>query len=145
MMDIFSKEKRSQVMSAIRSKGNKSTEIALIKIFKSRKISGWRRNSNLIGRPDFVFAKKKLIVFVDGCYWHGHDCRRQKFGKHVKYWQEKILKNKQRDKFVTKTLRSNGWKVVRIWECEIRKRKYARKIRLILSLLNNKPAISNCR
>lgn len=135
MSDVFSKEKRSQVMSAVRSKGNKSTEIALINIFKSCKISGWRRNINLIGKPDFVFPKQKIIVFVDGCYWHGHSCRVRKPGENNEYWAEKISNNKKRDGFVTKELKSDGWKVIRIWECEIRKRGYARKINRILSLL----------
>lgn len=135
MTDVFSKEKRSQVMRAVRSKGNKSTEIALIKIFKTRKISGWRRNFNLIGKPDFVFLKKKIVVFVDGCYWHGHTCRKRKPGHNNEYWKEKISNNKKRDKFVTKKLRSVGWQVIRIWECEIRKKRYTRKINIILSLL----------
>lgn len=135
MTDVFSKEKRSQVMRAVRSKGNKSTEIALIKIFKNRKISGWRRNFNLIGKPDFVFPKKKIVVFVDGCYWHGHTCRKRKPGHNNEYWKEKISNNKKRDKFVTKKLRSVGWQVIRIWECEIRKKRYTRKINIILSLL----------
>jgi DNA mismatch endonuclease (patch repair protein) len=135
MTDVFSKEKRSQVMRAVRSKGNKSTEIALINIFKFYKISGWRRNFNLIGKPDFVFPKQKIIVFVDGCYWHGHGCRIRKPGENNEYWKEKIFNNKKRDSLVTKELRNNGWKVIRIWECEIRKHKHIRKINLILSLL----------
>lgn len=138
MPDVFSKEKRSEVMRAVRSKGNKSTEIALINIFKSYKISGWRRNFNLTGKPDFVFTKQKLIVFVDGCYWHGHSCRERKHGANDEYWKEKIANNKKRDRFVTKKLKSSGWKVIRIWECEIRKHKYARKINPILLLLGRK-------
>ena len=135
MTDVFSKEKRSEVMSIIRSKGNKSTEIALINIFKSNNISGWRRNSKLIGKPDFVFPKQKIIVFVDGCYWHGHGCRERKAGHNEEYWEKKISHNKKRDKFVTRKLRNDGWKVIRIWECEIRKHKYNRKIDLIWSEL----------
>lgn len=135
MTDVFSKEKRSQVMSIIRSKGNKSTEIALISVFKYHKISGWRRNFKLLGKPDFVFPKQKVIVFVDGCYWHGHSCRKRKPGHNNKYWKEKISKNKKRDAFVTKELKRDGWKVIRIWECEIRKHKYAGKINNIRSLL----------
>jgi len=135
MADVFSKEKRSQVMRAIRSKGNKSTELALIKVFKLYKISGWRRNNNLTGKPDFVFPRQKVIVFVDGCYWHGHICRERKPGQNNDYWKEKISNNKKRDNLVTKELRTNGWKVIRIWECEIKKHKYAKKIRRILSSL----------
>lgn len=136
MTDVFSKKKRSQVMSAVRSKGNKSTELALIKIFKLYKISGWRRSSHLVGKPDFVFPKQKITVFVDGCYWHGHNCRIRKPGHNNIYWKEKILHNKLRDGFVTKELKKNGWKVIRIWECEIKKRKYVRKLNHILFLLN---------
>lgn len=136
MTDVFNAEKRSQVMSAIRSKGNKSTELALISIFKFYKISGWRRNFKLLGKPDFVFPKQGLIVFVDGCYWHGHNCRIRKPGHNDIYWKEKILHNTQRDKFVTKKLKKNGWSVIRIWECEIRKHNYARKLNRILSLIN---------
>lgn len=135
MTDVFSKEKRSQVMSAVRSKGNKSTEIALINIFKSHKISGWRRNFNLIGKPDFVFPKQKLIVFVDGCYWHGHSCRKRKPGENNEYWEQKIDRNKTRDMTVTKKLRKDGWGVVRVWECEIKKKKHGKKIKVIKDLL----------
>lgn len=135
MTDVFSKKKRSQVMSAVRSKGNKSTELALIKIFKRHKISGWRRSSHLVGKPDFVFPKQKITVFVDGCYWHGHNCRIRKPGHNNKYWEEKISYNKKRDKLVKKELIKDGWKVIRIWECEIRKHKYLRKTNLIRSLL----------
>lgn len=137
MTDVFSKEKRSQVMSAVRSKGNKSTELALISIFKLHKISGWRRNFDLTGKPDFVFPKHEIIVFVDGCYWHGHNCRMRKPGRNNEYWEQKILHNKQRDEFVTKELRKNGWNVIRIWECEIRKGKYRRKLNRVISLLNH--------
>ena len=136
MTDVFSAEKRSQVMSAVRSKGNRSTELALISILKLHNISGWRRNFNLTGKPDFVFPKQGLTVFVDGCYWHGHNCRVRKPGHNNEYWEEKILHNKQRDEFVTKELKKNGWKVIRIWECEIRKRKYARKLNRILLIVN---------
>ena len=137
MTDVFNKEKRSEVMSAIRSKGNKSTEIALIKIFKQNKIKNWRRNVKLEGKPDFVFAKQRLIVFVDGCYWHGHDCRKRRPGQNYKYWKEKIEKNKIRDINVTKSLRVQGWRVIRIWECEIEKSRYAKKIKKIIAYVDS--------
>jgi DNA mismatch endonuclease (patch repair protein) len=74
MTDVFSKKKRSQVMAAIKSKGNKDTELKLISIFRANGITGWRRNQKLPGKPDFVFHRERLVVFVDGCFWHG--CRR---------------------------------------------------------------------
>ena len=78
MADFFTKNERSSIMSKIKSKGNKSTELALIKIFKSNNINGWKRNYPVIGKPDFVFLKKLIAVFADGCFWHGHNCRNVK-------------------------------------------------------------------
>ena len=75
MADVFDAEKRSDIMRQVKSKKNKSTELRLIEIFKENGITGWRRNYPVKGHPDFVFPKKKIAVFVDGCFWHGHDCR----------------------------------------------------------------------
>ena len=71
MADSLSKEKRSWNMSRIREKGNKSTELKLLKLFREYKIKGWRRHQPLTGKPDFTFRKEGLVVFVDGCFWHG--------------------------------------------------------------------------
>jgi DNA mismatch endonuclease Vsr len=73
MADVFNKTKRSRVMAAIKSTGNKDTELKLIAIFRANGIAGWRRNQKLPGKPDFVFRRERLAVFVDGCFWHG--CR----------------------------------------------------------------------
>ncbi len=70
MADVFSKSKRSKVMAAIRSKGNKDTELRLAFILRAYGIKGWRRHYPLPGKPDFVFPKQRLAVFVDGCFWH---------------------------------------------------------------------------
>ena len=121
MADVFSKSKRSEVMRAVKSRGNKSTELKLIEIFKNRKIIGWRRNYKLFGKPDFVFPKERLAIFVDGCFWHGHDCRNTKPADNAKYWRQKIERNKTRDELVSKTLAEKGWRVLRIWECQIAK------------------------
>lgn len=122
MADVFSKNKRSEVMRAVKSRGNKSTELKLIEIFKNRKITGWRRNYKLFGKPDFVFPKQRLAIFVDGCFWHGHDCRNTKPADNADYWRQKIERNKQRDELVSKTLAEKGWQVLRIWECQIIKK-----------------------
>jgi len=68
MADVFSKRKRSQVMAAIRSKGNKDTELKLASILRAHGIKGWRRHQPLVGKPDFIFLKQRLAVFVDGCF-----------------------------------------------------------------------------
>jgi len=71
MPDVFTKRKRSEVMARIRGRGNKDTEIALAKLLRANGISGWRRNQALIGKPDFIFRRERVAVFVDGCFWHG--------------------------------------------------------------------------
>ncbi len=121
MADVFPPSQRSEIMRAVKSRGNKSTELKLIEIFKKFGISGWRRNYKLFGNPDFVFPKKRIAVFVDGCFWHGHDCRNTKPVDNADYWRKKIERNKKRDILVVQTLTEKGWKVIRIWECQIKK------------------------
>ncbi len=137
MTDTFSKEKRSEIMRAVKSKGNKSTELKLIEIFKKNNLKGWRRNYPLFGKPDFVFLKLKVVVFADGCFWHGHNCRNTNPSDNSNYWTKKIERNKKRDKLVTRTLKYKGWIVVRIWECEINKSNYQRKINKIKKVQRN--------
>lgn len=123
MTDTFSKKQRSAIMRAVKSKGNQSTEGRLIEIFKSQRIKGWRRNYRLAGHPDFVFPQKRIALFADGCFWHGHNCRNVVPSDNAEYWKKKIKRNKARDKAITKELSQRGWKVVRIWECNIKKGK----------------------
>ena len=124
-------------MSAIRSKGNETTEVAAMRLFRKYKIIGWRRNQALLGKPDFVFPKGKLVVFVDGCFWHGHTCLKPRDSLKRGFWKEKIERNIERGKLVNKILRKDGWKVIRIWECEIEKKKYNKKLRVIKSYLED--------
>ncbi|MBE7539555.1 MAG: DNA mismatch endonuclease Vsr [Opitutaceae bacterium] len=116
MTDVFTKAKRSAVMSRIRSSGNKDTELRLIEIFKVRGITGWRRGYTMVGKPDFVFAKIRLAVFVDGCFWHACPKHFRLPQSRTEFWTQKISRNQDRDRLVNRTLRKNGWKVVRIWE-----------------------------
>lgn len=122
MADVFDKNTRSEIMSKVRSKGNKSTEIRLIEIFAARGIKGWRRNYPVKGHPDFVFLKEKIAVFVDGCFWHGHDCRNTRPKQNEEFWQAKREKNIAHDKAVTEAFIQRGWSVLRIWECELKKK-----------------------
>ncbi len=109
-------------MRKVKSKGNESTELKLIKLFKEIGIKGWRRNYPIYGKPDFIFLKYKIAVFCDGCFWHGHNCRNTKPKDNADYWSKKIQKNKNRDIEVTEYLELKGWKVFRIWECDIKNR-----------------------
>jgi len=121
--DVFDKEKRSAVMRSIKAKKNKSTELALIKVFREQGVTGWRRGYPVKGRPDFVFIKKRIAVFVDGCFWHGHDCRNTRPKENKAFWEKKIGGNIARDKIVTEMFESRDWTVVRIWECELKMKK----------------------
>lgn len=113
---------RSQLMSRVRSVGNETTERRLARLLRKTGLNGWRRHLRLPGKPDFAWPKEKVAVFVDGCFWHGHDC-----GKNVtprtnaSAWREKIERNQRRDRRVTRQLRRAGWSVVRVWECRLRK------------------------
>lgn len=122
MTDVFDKEKRSKIMSAVHSRGNKSTEIKLIEVFNHYGILGWRRNYNVKGHPDFIFLDKKIAIFVDGCFWHGHDCRNTRPLGNQDYWQKKRVRNIAHDKEITALFESRGWIVIRIWECELKKK-----------------------
>lgn len=122
MADVFDSKKRSDIMKKVRSKNNKSTELKLIQIFEENNIKGWRRNYPVKGHPDFVFLDKKVAVFVDGCFWHGHDCRNTRPSDNAEYWQKKRERNVKHDKEVTAMFEKRGWTVIRIWECELRKK-----------------------
>ena len=122
MADVFDKEKRSEIMRAGKSSKNKSTEEKLIAYFKENKITGWRRNYKVYGKPDFVLPDLRIAIFVDGCFWHGHNCRNTHPEQNKEYWQRKIGRNMARDKEVTDHLERLGWNVIRIWECEFLKK-----------------------
>jgi len=131
MSDVFTKSKRSLVMSCIRGHGNKDTELALIRLFRLQGITGWRRHRPLLGKPDFVFPKLRLAVFVDGCFWHGCPLHSTKPKNNAAFWDKKLAANKVRDRNVTGILRKEGWRVLRIWEHELTRKNEPRLIRRI--------------
>ncbi len=125
MSDVYDRAKRSDVMRNIKGKGNKSTELALVAVFQEQGIKGWRRGYLVKGHPDFVFVKERIAIFVDGCFWHGHDCRNTRPKVNEDFWAKKIGGNVERDKSVTQMFESRGWTVLRIWECELKKKSRA--------------------
>lgn len=135
--DVFTKAKRSEVMSKIRGKGNKATEIALAKLFRANGITGWRRHYPIAGRPDFAFPTHKLAVFVDGCFWHGCPKHGAQPKGNRKFWTEKLKSNITRDRRVNKELRARGWRVVRVWEHDLRKPRQAITHRRISRMLTS--------
>ncbi len=115
-MDWLTPRQRSHNMASIRSKGNATTEGIFLAILREAGISGWRRHLNLPGKPDFVFQTQKLVVFLDGCFWHGcpHCYRLPQDNR--PYWKKKVLGNRRRDRRCSRELRAKGWHVMRVWE-----------------------------
>src|SRR3954470_22487481 len=140
--DTFNKAERSRIMAAVRSRGNKATELLLVQLFRAAGLKGWRRHAAILGRPDFVFAKERVAIFVDGCFWHGcaRHCRMPASNR--KYWLAKIERNVQRDRVNRKILREKGWRVVRVWEHQLKKQPTAivKTIALILSAAERRRA-----
>jgi DNA mismatch endonuclease (patch repair protein) len=128
-------------MSLIRSRGNKSTEQAFVRMLRKHRVAGWRRHqvvrvtgadgASLKVRPDFVFVASRVAVFVDGCFWHGcqRHCRIPKTRR--KYWRQKIHRNMKRDKLVSSALRKNGWTPIRFWEHDMQSPSVDRIIRIL--------------
>lgn len=135
MTDVFSKTERSEIMRRVKAHGNKSTEMRLVALFRKNGITGWRRNYPVKGRPDFVFPEKKVAVFVDGCFWHGHDCRNTRPEAHKEYWQKKRERNIQRDKEIIALFEARGWVVLRIWECELKMKNETALVEKFLAVL----------
>ena len=121
MADNHSKEVRSINMSHIRSTNSKPEEIVRKYLFAE----GFRYRKNvksLPGCPDIVLPKYKTVIFVNGCFWHKHDCPRFVWpSSNQDYWRPKILRNIERDNQSRKELETLGWKVITVWECELKK------------------------
>ena len=101
----------------------------MLRIFRREQIAGWRRHWRVFGRPDFAFPKTRLAVFVDGCFWHGCPKCYQAPKAAREFWDEKLRKNIERDAKVSRRLRKEGWKVIRVWECQLKS-----PVRLLMTL-----------
>lgn len=120
MADVFTRKKRSAIMSRVKGRGNRLTELRLIEVFRANGFIGWRRNAAVFGRPDFVFPKQRVAVFVDGCFWHGCPIHGSVPATNRKFWLAKLERNKRRDRLVMQELKRRGWKPVRVWQHELR-------------------------
>lgn len=122
MADNHSKEVRSMNMSHIRSKNSKPEELVRKYLFSK----GFRYRKNvkaLPGCPDIVLPKYKTVIFVNGCFWHKHDCPRFVWpSSNEDYWRPKIMGNVERDKRSIAELQQLGWNVLTVWECELKKK-----------------------
>lgn len=125
MTDIFTKQKRSEIMSNISGKNTKP-EIIIRKLAHSLGYRFRLHKKNLPGKPDIVFPKYKKVIFVNGCFWHGHkNCKRSKLPTtNKKFWKEKIENNKKKDAADYRKLRKLGWDYLVIWQCRIKTSNY---------------------
>ncbi len=138
MADVHSAETRSYNMSCIRSKDTKP-EIFLRKILFSHGFRFRVHNKLLPGKPDIVLKKYNTVIFVNGCYWHGHKGCYRIPQTNTEWWVKKIGGNILRDKKNTKLLKVQGWNVLRVYECELKKNKLEKTInRIITNLYKNK-------
>jgi len=135
MSDIYTLQKRSELMSRVRGAGNRSTELRLIAIFRASSTTGWRRKQPLPGRPDFVFRREKVVVFVDGCFWHGCSKHGTWPATNRLFWRKKLKDNMARDRRVNLLLQNNGWRVVRLWQHDLSKQKEQSLVHRLRKLL----------
>ena len=124
MADVHTPEQRSYNMSRIRNKNTKPEELVRKHLF-SQGFRYRKNDSRLPGKPDIVLPKYKTVIFVNGCFWHGHEgCRYFVWPKNnAEFWENKISGNIQRDRRNRQVLTGQGWNVIVIWECELKKSK----------------------
>jgi DNA mismatch endonuclease, patch repair protein len=136
-MDIWSRKKRSEVMSKIKGKNTKPEIILRSALFKR----GYRfriHKKDLPGKPDIALPKYRTVIFVHGCFWHYHkDCREGRIpSSNSNFWKEKLERNISKDKRHIESLESAGWKVIVVWECEI-ERHFEEMLLKCTQILNN--------
>ncbi len=120
-MDTFSKEKRSEIMRAVKSKDSQA-ELAVRRMLHRAGFRYRLHVADLPGKPDLVFPARQKVVFIHGCFWHLHkNCRAaSRPSSNVEYWESKLQRNADRDKKNKRRLKKLGWKMLVVWECELK-------------------------
>lgn len=121
MADTVSKQKRSEIMSRVKSKGS-GIEIVFRKELWKNGFRYRKNSSEYFGKPDIVFKKYKTVIFIDSCFWHGCSKHLRMPSSNQKYWKAKINGNKERDREINLYYRKNNWKIIRLWEHDISQR-----------------------
>ncbi|MBK8130663.1 MAG: very short patch repair endonuclease [bacterium] len=121
-------QSRSRVMASIKSRGNRSTGMAMVSILRSHRFSGWRRHVGIVGTPDCVWPKLRIALFVDGCFWHGCNICRRAPKSNETFWNKKLEYNVRHDRRVNALLRKQGWQVIRIRECQLKSPRTIRRL-----------------
>jgi len=137
MADVFTKRQRSRIMAKVASQGTKA-EVLLRRMIRKERIGFCMNAQDMPGRPDIVMRKRRRVVFVHGCFWHGHHCRRgARLPKtNAAYWREKMRRNRARDASTRRKLRRMGWRVLVIWACQTPIRKRAALMRRLSAFLS---------
>lgn len=136
MVDVFSRKKRSEIMSNIRSKNTK-VEVLVFRELRRRNVYFQKHYNKIVGKPDIALPRKKIAVFIDGDFWHGYNFKTQKERLPKKYWVDKIETNIKRDKRVRSKLKRDGWIVLRVWEHQV-KNNFEKTIEKIISTLESR-------
>jgi DNA mismatch endonuclease (patch repair protein) len=119
-VDTVKSLERSRIMSKIRSKNNRTTELCLRSLLVRNCLRGWKvRPKGIPGNPDFVFTKERIAIFVDGSFWHGAPGFKRYPKTRIEYWKPKIEGNRRRDKLISSALRRQGWSVLRFWDTDL--------------------------
>jgi len=141
-MDTFSKSKRSEIMSKISGRDTKP-EILVRKYLFSEGFRYRKNVKRLPGKPDIVLPKYKTIIFVHGCFWHGHkNCIASKLPEsNIEYWTNKISTNKKRDFKNKKLLKKLGWNIIIIWECELNIKKRNKRLNTLINQIYKSKSI----
>jgi len=127
LSDIYSKRKRTEIMSKISGKETKP-EILVRKYLFNKGFRYKKNDKKLPGKPDMVLSKYKTVIFVNGCFWHGHDCPAGKLpNTNWEFWETKIKSNVERNKRNYEELKRAGWKVILIWQCELKNKELRAK------------------
>ncbi|HEY0599006.1 very short patch repair endonuclease [Brevundimonas sp.] len=129
MTDVFTPEKRSAVMRRVKGRDT-APELAVRRILRAAGIGYRLGGAGLPGRPDLVMKGRRTALFVHGCFWHGHDCPRgaRKPKANAAYWSGKIERNRARDAAADAALAAGGWRVITVWECEMRAPDFADRL-----------------
>jgi len=130
MADTVSKQKRSEIMSSVKSKGSK-IEMALMHELNKAKLHYKKHVAKLPGTPDIAFTDKKTVIFVDSCFWHGCRWHGAMPSSNKVFWIKKISTNKERDKKTNREYKKMGWKVIRIWEHNLKKKDFKFDVKML--------------
>ena len=137
--DVLTAEQRSRCMAAVRGKDTKPE----MRLRSELHAMGYRyrlHNASLPGKPDLVFAGRRAAIFVHGCFWHRHDCKagRSLPATRVEFWVNKLSTNRERDRANVRHLRHLGWRVLIVWECQLKGRDATRLLRKVAAFLNTR-------